>query len=168
MPEEQVSPETAQLLFELAPRLTRLENAVLKALAVPLTFRQYRLLARVQAGSSTLTELRAPSTLTLAAVSESVDGLVQRGLLARQVAVDDRRAVRISITEEGRAAVLDAAAALHELASDLVEDLRTHDAGEVHRLLADVVDQVTSRLRDPASGAPTQNPGSTGSGRDSK
>lgn len=148
MTERQVLLHTGELLFELAPRLTRLENALLKALAEPLTFRQYRLLLRVSEGSSTLTELRRPSTLTLAAVSESVDGLVQRGLLSRVADERDRRAVTISITGAGAEALAAAGAVLDRLAADLVEGLGAEAAQQVRGWLTGVLDQVTDRLRE--------------------
>lgn len=139
-----VLPETVQLLFQLAPRLTRLENALLKELPQPLTFRQYRFLLRVAEGSSTLTELRTPSTLSLAAVSESVDLLVQRGLLARAVDPLDRRAIAISITPNGRRALSDATSVLDRLGSELVEEIGVEDAER----LRDVLDLITARVTD--------------------
>lgn len=148
MSERQTLPDTGELLFELAPRLTRLENALLKELAVPLTFRQYRLLLRVSRGSSTLSQLRKPSTLTLAAVSESVDGLVQRGLLRRVADERDRRAVTISITAEGERALAAGTAVLDGLAADLFDGLEPDAAEHVHGWLTDVADQVTERLRE--------------------
>lgn len=152
MSEQEVLPETGQLLFTLAPRLTRLENAVLKELSEPLTFRQYRLLLRVDQGSSTLGELRAPSTLSLAAVSESVDGLVQRRLLARSVDRADRRAVNIAITGRGRRALAEATAALSSLATDLVEGLEVSDAQQMHEVLGQVIERITDRVRGRLGG----------------
>lgn len=143
----QVRPQTGQLLFELAPRLTRLENALLKELGEPLTFRQYRLLLRVSEGSSTLRELRAPSTLTLAAVSESVDNLVQRELLSRTADALDRRAVTIAITERGSAALAEAAALLDGLSAELVAGLRVDDAPGVDVMLGEITERVTDKLR---------------------
>lgn len=136
-----------RLLFELAPRLTRLENALLKRLAEPLTFRQYRLLCRVEEGSSTLTELRTPSILSLAAVSESVEGLVQRQLLDRAVDPSDRRAVTISLTERGRQAAAAASRLLDGCGFELVADLRLEDVQAIEEVLAHVRDRVTERLR---------------------
>lgn len=143
----QVLPETGQLLFELAPRLTRLENSLLGNLREPLTFRQYRLLQRVAAGISTLRELRAPTTLTLAAVSESVDNLVQRELLSRVADRSDRRAVTISITGRGRQAVAEAAAVLEQLSAELVDGLEADDAERMHDLLGQIVERITDKLR---------------------
>ena len=136
-----------RLLFELAPRLTRLENALLKGLAEPLTFRQYRLLCRVAEGASTLTDLRTPSILSLAAVSESVDGLVQRKLLARAVDPSDRRAVTISLTERGRQAAAAASRLLDGCGSELVADLGLEDVQWMVDVLGQVRDRVTERLR---------------------
>lgn len=150
---------SAHLLFELAPRLTRLQNALLKEIAEPLTIRQYRLLLRVHQGASTLTELRTPSTLSLAAVSESVDGLVQRGLLARAVDAADRRAISISITDPGRGAVREAAAMLDVLAIELVGGLAVADPDRVHAVLGELGTRVTERLLRPAQAVPDRSPG---------
>jgi DNA-binding MarR family transcriptional regulator len=139
--------DVAHLLFQLAPRLTRLENLLLKDLPVALTFRQYRLLLRVSEGASTLTELRAPSTLTLSAVSESVDGLVQRGMLGRVADPRDRRAVTISLTEPGRRALGEAQEILDRLSGDLFADLPGGDLAGLALTLGAVTDRVTERLQ---------------------
>ena len=139
--------DVATLLFQLAPRLTRLENQVLKDSRIPLTFRQYRLLLRVRDGASTLGELRRPSTLTLSAVSESVDGLVQRGLLAREIDPRDRRAVMLTITPQGQEMVGRAAAALSGLAEELLRGIPPQALAGAAEVVRVVEERVTARLQ---------------------
>jgi DNA-binding MarR family transcriptional regulator len=139
--------DVATLLFQLAPRLTRLENEVLKDSGVPLTFRQYRLLLRVRDGASTLGELRTPSTLTLSAVSESVDGLVQRGLLTREVDPRDRRAITITTTQDGRAVLDRAAAALSGLGEELLREISPQELAHTAEVVRLVEERVSERLR---------------------
>lgn len=147
-------------LFELAPRLTRLENAVLRGVTPPLTFRQYRLLQRVDQGQTTVTELGRHATITLPAVSESVDGLVTKGLLVRTANEQDRRESHLSLTDAGKQALTDATVLLAELAdqtlADVPEGRREQLAGDL-RTVTDEVSRllVDHRARPGAAQRPT-------------
>jgi DNA-binding MarR family transcriptional regulator len=112
--------EAGLALLEIAPRLTRLENTVLGELDPPLTFRQYRFLERVSQGHTTITALGRLATITLPAVSESVDVLVRRGLLARSPSERDRRESHLTVTAAGSSALIAAREVLDELAATLL------------------------------------------------
>lgn len=117
-------------LLELAPRLMRLENLVLGELPTPLTFRQYRILERVSQGHTTITALGRLATITLPAVSESVEVLVRKDLVERTPSTKDRRESNLTVTEEGKAALVAARTALDELAAALITGVsaRRHPA----------------------------------------
>lgn len=133
-------------LFELAPRLTRLENAVLAAATPSLTFRQYRLLTRIAEGRNTITQLGRTATISLPAISESVEGLVRKGLVVRTTDTNDRRAVNLALTDDGERARANGDRLLHTAAQDLLADLspaeRRRLTGNVHR----VADRVAAAL----------------------
>jgi len=138
-------------LLELAPRLTRLENSVLGDVDPPLTFRQYRLLERISQGHTTITALGRLATITLPAVSESVDVLVRKGLLARGPSARDRRESHLAVTEPGLRALSAARAALDDLASTVLSGVlprrRTTLARDVRAVSARVTEELNA-VRD--------------------
>jgi DNA-binding MarR family transcriptional regulator len=107
-------------LIRLGSRLHRLQVERLEALSTPLSIRQYRILDRVDQGITSLGRLaelarRQPST-----VSKSADSLVRQGLLTRQEAAGDRRAMVLHLTPAGARLLTEARAASGELAAWLV------------------------------------------------
>ena len=72
---------------------------------------QYRVLAAVDAGGERATHLAQGLALAKPTVTAAVDGLAERGLLAREPVAGDRRAVRIAHTAAGREALAEADAA---------------------------------------------------------
>jgi DNA-binding MarR family transcriptional regulator len=135
-------------LFELAPRLTRLENAVLQDVEPGLTFRQYRILLRVVEGETTITAIGKHATITLPAISESVDGLVRKGLLERHTDTRDRRAANLVLTEAGRRALDDAQRRLDVLAESILEGMPARRRQQLRRDVSQLRDRVTALLRD--------------------
>lgn len=134
-------------LFDAAPRLTRLENQTLRHVGPGLTFRQYRILCRVDEGNRTVTAIGRLATLSLPAISESTEGLVRKGLLEREVDVSDRRSAQLTLTAEGRRAMLEADAVLNTLAEELVADLDADELEELERAISKVAAKVADRLR---------------------
>lgn len=135
-------------LFELAPRLTRLENAVLQDVEPGLTFRQYRILRRVVEGETTITAIGKHATITLPAISESVDGLVRKGLLERHTDARDRRAANLVLTDAGHRALADGQQRLDVLAESILEGMPARRRQQLRRDVSRVRDRVTTLLRD--------------------
>lgn len=138
--------DPARILFELAPRLTRLENAVLGEIEPPLTWRQYRMLVRVSLGYTSLTALGHIATISLAAVSECVDRLVERGLLRRDKDTADRRTTVLTVTDRGWQALRQAELRLAELSGELLGGLGPEDRARLAGVLHAVEDRVRGRL----------------------
>ncbi len=135
-------------LFELAPRLTRLENAVLQDVKPGLTFRQYRIMRRVAEGTTTITEIGRHATISLPAISQSVDGLVRKGLLERHTDARDRRAANLVLTDAGHRALDEAQARLDVLAESILEGMPAHRREQLRLDVSRVRDRVTSLLRE--------------------
>lgn len=133
-------------LFELAPRLTRLENTVLRAVEPPLTFRQYRLLERVADGYTTVTTLGRLATITLPAISESVDVLVRKDLLTRTSNQQDRRESHLSLTDAGRSALDQAKELLQETAEQILAGVPARRRPTLAKDVKRVTDEVTASL----------------------
>jgi DNA-binding MarR family transcriptional regulator len=116
--------------------LARVED-ILKPYGV--TFAAYealRLLAFTRAGSLPMGKLGVRLMVHPAAVTNAISKLEQRGLVRRSMSADDRRVVLATITDDGRALVEEATAALNdagfglpglsaEQAADLVRGLRS-------------------------------------------
>jgi len=112
--------------------------------ACELTLAQYRVLALIAAGderSSLLANRLAVAKPTITAV---VDGLVERGLLARTSVDGDRRSIRLSLTERGTRALH---AAEREMAT-VLEHIFEHadDRERLLHALADLDDALAARM----------------------
>jgi DNA-binding MarR family transcriptional regulator len=87
-----------------------------------LTFASYealRLLAFTRSGALPMGKMGARLMVHPAAVTNAVSRLEQRGLARRQMSPNDRRVVLAAITDQGRAVVEDATAALNQAAFGL-------------------------------------------------
>lgn len=137
------------LITGISPRLARLETTVLASLSQPLTHRQYRILFQISAGRTYVTALSDVAQTTVAAVSESVETLVRRGLVTRGSRPGDRRVSTLSLTEQGRSTLAEADSSVRELSSTLAQDLRWDDetTARFATLIRDLADVVRSHPR---------------------
>ena len=91
---------------------------------------QLHILGMLREGPRTLRELAALHHVTPSTMSRLVDGLVQKGWVARTSDPTDRRQVSLGLTDEGRAMLARMARALEDLASEFLtqldDDQRTH------------------------------------------
>jgi long-chain acyl-CoA synthetase len=100
-------------LTEAARALVRVAR-MLEHAASDLTLPQYRLLVMVAGGDQRASKLAGRLALSKPTVTAAVDGLVERGLLIRSEVPCDRRAVDLSLTDEGRRALAATDAAISE------------------------------------------------------
>ena len=123
-------------------RLARL----LEQAATELTLPQFRLLALVALSDERATALAGRLNLSKPTITAAVDGLVERGLVARAVVPGDRRAVNVQITDAGRAALAAAEERMAERLQPLIE--RCEDPAAVTAALEQlerVLDQLTAQ-----------------------
>src|SRR5688572_27965909 len=85
---------------------------VLERACADVTLPQYRLLALIVRGEERASDLAERLALTRPTVSATIETLVERGLLERTTVDTDRRAVRLTITAQGRGAMLAAELAM--------------------------------------------------------
>lgn len=104
------------------PALTIARLARLLATNAPpdLTLGQFRLLGLLSVGDERSTSLAERMAVAKPTVTSLVDTLVERGLVARETAPDDRRVVRVAITTTGRDAFRAASAHFATLLDDVV------------------------------------------------
>lgn len=124
-------------LIQLAHVVVRLEDRLL-ARDLGLSYRQMRILKHVNEGVSSGTDLGRIFGVTAPAVSETLESLVRKGLLAREPHESDRRAVKLVLTAEGKRANRAAEKVEKELSTELLGPL---DEIEVMDLL-DLVTKV--------------------------
>ena len=115
-------------------RLARLLERACGDLAPPLTLAQYRLLAMIGGGADRASHLAGRLALAKPTVSATVDTLVERGLLVRGTATDDRRVTTLSLTASGREVLARAEAAMRVRLDDVLA--RVDDPAAVSRALA--------------------------------
>lgn len=124
------------VLARLARTLERTKTA--------LSLSQYRMLAMIaerEAGrTARSSSLAIELSLTKPTVSVAIEGLQAQGLIARKPDPDDRRAVRVELTDAGRAALAASEAELIERVAPLIAGVSDPDRllallGEVEGLL---------------------------------
>ncbi len=86
-----------------------------------LTLAQYRVLAAVDDGGERATHLASCLALAKPTVTAAVDGLVDRGYLAREPVPGDRRSTRIVLTRAGRERLHEAEEAMAGALSKVLE-----------------------------------------------
>jgi DNA-binding MarR family transcriptional regulator len=99
---EQLAEEAARELLATLPLLNRLMINVLQrdqddALTIP----QMRVLEQLEGGALTSTELARRRRVTLAAMGEQIQTLVERGWVVRSPDPNDRRQQQLALTEAG-------------------------------------------------------------------
>jgi DNA-binding MarR family transcriptional regulator len=110
-----------------------------------LSLAQYHLLEPLSAGPRTNRELAEQAGISAPTATRMVDGLLQRGLVTRIDDPIDRRAVVISLTEEGRAALAVKQRAYEAGQRRVAEALDPHEqrvATDLLRRLAAVIEEL--------------------------
>jgi MarR family transcriptional regulator, organic hydroperoxide resistance regulator len=148
-PDDRRGEDLGVLLVSASARLNRLYGRVLGQLATPLTFRQHRLLRRVDEGHTSMAALAAFGNLTVPTVSESVEGLVRRGLINRQENPQNRRSILLSLTPSGREAKEAGDAALAAVSDRLLDAVPEEHRPVLHESLAAVFDAATEIFQQP-------------------
>ena len=127
-------------------RLSRmLEHRCAGEVSVP----QYRVLGLLAGGEVRASQLAARLAVAKPTMTSVVDGLVERGYVARDAAVGDRRVVRVSITPDGRAALSAAEQELTAILDDVVD--RCVDREAVFLALDDLRKALDARLAERAT-----------------
>jgi DNA-binding MarR family transcriptional regulator len=106
-----------------AARTIALLGRILERAAGDLTLAQYRVLSLVAEGDERASLLAGRLAVTKPSMSAVVDGLVERGYLAREPVEGDRRAIRLRLTADGAAALAAAEAAISERLTPIIGGL---------------------------------------------
>ncbi|MET0627101.1 MAG: MarR family transcriptional regulator [Acidimicrobiia bacterium] len=136
------NPSVDRDVFTLA-RMAR----VLERACTDITLPQYRLLAFISRGEERASNLAERLALTRPTVSATIDTLVERALLERTAIDTDRRAVRLTITPEGRRSMDGAEAAMRSRLDDVL------DAADDPDLVRAALEQLGAALSASAAAA---------------
>jgi DNA-binding MarR family transcriptional regulator len=118
--------------------------ALFQALAeMDLSFTQVKALFTLEGGERSVGEIGAALGLSLPATSRAVDGLAQRGFVARRESAEDRRSKLVALTPQGRD-VLEACVAGRRAAMErFVSVLSESECGALHSALLPIVERIT-------------------------
>ena len=115
------------------------------ALAGPVSLAQFHLLEPLLGEPHTIGRLACAADVAPPTATRMLDGLVERGLVARTPHPTDRRVVLVALTDEGREVVevkrAEFAAARARVAAGLTDEERTR-AAEILRKLAAVLEEL--------------------------
>lgn len=139
-----------RFLMRTGPWVAQLQRQVLWQLDPPLGFAQYSVLARIGRGRGgvSMAELRARSIVTFSTLSETTSSLVRLGLVERVPSERDRRSVDLFLTDRGREVLASAEDAMEDLASSLLEGVRTPTEEEVSEFLLPLTERVREVLTE--------------------
>jgi len=129
--------DCAALLAEAAPALVDVIREEGRRQRNDLSVGQLRAISYLSRhGDASLSDLAAVVGLTLPATSRLVDGLVERRLVSRAAATDDRRKVTLHATPAGRAVLRSVRESAHGRLAALLEGFPASDLDALSRVLA--------------------------------
>ncbi len=105
---------------------------------------QFRVLALVDAGDERSTLLADRLAVAKPTITAVVDGLVERGFVAREAVAGDRRSIRVALTPAGIDALRSAEEEMGETLARILEHARDRDA--ILGALLDLDDALAKRM----------------------
>jgi len=135
---------TGRQLIQLAQVIVRLEELVLQDISI--SYRQMRIIKHVHGGVESATALGAYFGVTAPAISETLESLVKKGLLRREPHPDDRRSVRLLLTEAGEKMYRRSQAAEDDLSLEILETVSDTDLKRLEMLVAAMLERNQDRL----------------------
>ena len=128
------SSDIAHLLLDVMPRTNWvLRAAVRKQARDQISVPQFRVLDQLSRGFNGTSKLAELHGISVPAMSNIVDGLVRRGLIARKASVQDRRQIELRLTEKGKALFLKLHQTVLETLTDLLDILSDRERAEMAR-----------------------------------
>jgi len=102
--------QTIDRFWETIPPFWHRVRAHIRQLAAEqfdISVEQFHILRNIRRGRGSVSELAEAKNISRPAISQSVDVLVNKGLITRTTNADDRRQVRLALTDSGNS-LLDA------------------------------------------------------------
>jgi DNA-binding MarR family transcriptional regulator len=139
---------TLDAVLDAAQRARTAADACLRkdGLSVP----RYKLLRSLEAGSLSMREVSDALGISPRTVTDLIDGLEERGLVSRTPHASDRRVTLLTLTEDGRAALVQGRRRIREVTARSVQGLSAEDRRTLIELLAQVHTAPAAAEREPA------------------
>lgn len=103
-----------------------------------------------------VSELALASGITASGITQIVTGLEERGMIGRKMDPEDRRAVRVYLTEKGRRNTDEMVATLDAVFGDIVEHLGHEKVRVFLDILNDLIAYLDKPEAEPGSAAETR------------
>ncbi len=140
---------------ELLSAFMRLQKSVFRFHCCGVTHTMMGALVHIRdldgGGGVPMTAVAQRMRVSKPAVTRTVQHLVEQGLVVREEDEVDRRAVKLSLTEEGRKRMAEVRTETARAAGRLYYELGEHDARELTRILNRLSAIVTERQEDRGS-----------------
>lgn len=138
--------DVPEYFFYLLFQAVRRRDAAFERAIAPLelTLFQWRAISTIRRfGACVMSELSAFTAVDRTTLTRSVDQLVRRGLIARDVPESDRRQVRLSLTPEGQTLYDQAVDQLLRFNRDALQGVDEARRREISRDLATIIRNLT-------------------------
>jgi DNA-binding MarR family transcriptional regulator len=140
--------EVAQLLHKLSNHVNRTASPdMFRVLGeVDLSFTQLKALFLLdEHDEMTVKDISARLSMSVAAMSRSVDGLVQRGFVARRECESDRRSRQIALLPQGRDVLNRVIAAREAALVEFAAELSEAERSTLHAALLPIAERISSK-----------------------
>jgi DNA-binding MarR family transcriptional regulator len=107
---EELIRQTIDRFWETFPSVWNIVRSHTRSLAAEsfgITVEQFHILRHIRKGKVCVSDLATERRISRPAISQEVNALVNKGLIARQHDTDDRRYVQLTLTESGAALLED-------------------------------------------------------------
>jgi DNA-binding MarR family transcriptional regulator len=107
----------------------------------------YIILALPEAGSLTMNDLSVKMKLANSTMTRMADQLIQKKMITRESDLDDRRVVRVRLTEQGQAVKTHLKQTMQDLFSQILADIPADEQEQVIRSLKTLKQAILNTLK---------------------
>ena len=118
--------DVARKAKRIFPLMGRMMEAQMRVPTIPIPPVHFHVLNRIDVQPHTLTELVDTMSVSAASLSRTITVLEERGWLSRDRSEEDRRVIKISITQDGHQILAD----IEKRTEDFLTDTLTHLSDE--------------------------------------
>jgi DNA-binding MarR family transcriptional regulator len=136
----------ARRVLRAVPAITRALAAEVRKAGAQFTLAQLSALQLLSESDLSVGELARLMHVAMPTVTQSLDSLVSKGLVTREVDTQDRRQVRLHMTPEGRRALDQALAEVERYVEELLAPLPQQRQEELAETLERVMARVTETV----------------------
>ncbi len=105
-PSDDILQQTIDRFWETVPPVWNTVRSRVRSAATQefdITVEQFHILRHIRRGAHSVSELADVGRISRPAISQAVEALVNKGLVSRTQSADDRRYVRLELTQDGSA-----------------------------------------------------------------